>query len=38
MMKSELKYASQAQGMPVRDRLTRVAKRTSSFIRYQEGR
>jgi four helix bundle protein len=34
----ELKYASQTQVTPVRDRLTMLAKRTSSFIRYQENR
>jgi len=34
----ELKYASQEQVMHVRDRLTMMAKRTSSFIRYQEDR
>ena len=33
----ELKYASQTEVTPVRDRLTLLAKRTSSFIRYQEG-
>jgi len=34
----ELKYASQTEVTPVRDRLTLLAKRTSSFIRYQEDR
>jgi four helix bundle protein len=33
----ELKYASQTEVTRVRDRLTLLAKRTSSFIRYQEG-
>jgi four helix bundle protein len=32
----ELKYASQEQVMHVRDQLTMMAKRTSSFIRYQK--
>jgi four helix bundle protein len=34
----ELKYASQTEVTPVRDRLTLLAKRTSTFIRYQEDR
>jgi hypothetical protein len=34
----ELKYASQADVALVRDRLTLLAKRTSSFIRDQEDR
>jgi four helix bundle protein len=34
----ELKYASQTEVTAVRDRLTLLAKRTSSFIRYQEDR
>jgi hypothetical protein len=33
-----LKYASQTEVSRVRDRLTLLAKRTSSFIRYQEDR
>jgi four helix bundle protein len=33
----ELKYASQTEVVALRDRLTMLAKRTSSFIRYQEG-
>jgi len=35
---AELKYTSQTEVTPVRDRLTLLAKRTSSFIRYQEDR
>ena len=34
----ELKYASQTEVIPIRDRLTLLAKRISSFIRYQEDR
>jgi four helix bundle protein len=34
----ELKYASQTEVTPVRERLTLLAKRISSFIRYQEDR
>jgi four helix bundle protein len=34
---AELKYASQTEVVALRDRLTMLAKRTSSFIRYQEG-
>jgi four helix bundle protein len=34
----ELKYASRAQVVRVRDPLTMLARRTSSFIKYQEGR
>jgi four helix bundle protein len=34
----ELKYASQAQVVPVRDPLIMLAKRAASFIRYQEDR
>ncbi len=34
----ELTYAAQAEAAPIRDSLTSLAKRTSSFIRYQETR
>jgi hypothetical protein len=34
----KLKYAFQTGVTPIRDRLTLLAKRTSSFIRYQEDR
>ena len=34
----ELGYASQSQAMPLRERLTTLTKRTSSFIHYQENR
>jgi four helix bundle protein len=33
---SELKYTPQTEVLPVRDRLTMLAKRISSFIRYQQ--
>ena len=35
---AELKYTSQTEVTPVRDRLTLLGKRTCSFIRYQEDR